>query len=275
MSPLAKALDLGRPLIGSWINTCSPVAAELMAAAGFDFLAVDAEHAAVDVPQGQALFQAIGAGNPWCAPLVRLPDLRHATIKRFMDAGAVGVIAPQVNSAKQAHEVVSAVKYPPLGSRGVGFARANLYGMLLHEAVASANDQTMVCLQIEHVSGVENIEQILGVTGVDAIFIGPYDLSASMGLTGQFDHPVMRAATDRVLDACARHEVAAGIHVIQPDVDEVVRHVDEGYRLIAYSLDITMLLHQCRTALRHLQERLEPWGWKLHERESLHRHSML
>jgi 2-dehydro-3-deoxyglucarate aldolase len=253
---LRQILSSDSYLLGSWVNTCSPVVAELMAAAGFDFLTVDAEHSAIDVPQAEALFRAIRAGNPDCAPLVRLPASDYATTKRYLDAGAAGVIAPLINSAEQARELVRAVKYPPQGARGVGFCRANLYGMHFDEAVASANDQTFVCVQIEHADGVRHIEEILAVAGVDAAFIGPYDLSASLGVTGQFEHPKMIEAKQCILDACRRHGVASGIHVVPPDLDEVVRRFQEGYRLIAYSLDITMLAKACQDGLAEIRRSL-------------------
>ncbi|HEY3248782.1 MAG TPA: aldolase/citrate lyase family protein [bacterium] len=250
-------LRAGGRVVGSWVNSASPIAAELMAAAGFDFLTVDAEHSAIDLPQAQVLFQAIRSGNPVCAPLVRLPGHDYATIKRYMDAGAGGVIAPLINTPEHAAEVVSAVKYPPQGSRGVGYARANVYGMQLDESVASANDASLVCVQIEHADGVAAIDEILGVPGIDAAFIGPYDLSASLGITGQFDHHLMRDAERRVLEACRHHEVAPGIHVIQPNPADVRRRADQGYRMIAYSLDITMLLEASRRGLAEIRRLLD------------------
>ncbi len=234
-----------KPVIGSWINTASPIAAELMATAGFDFLTVDVEHSAVDLVQGQALFQAIRSGNPNCVPFVRLAGNVYAETKRYVDAGAIGVIAPFINTRAQAEELVRSVKYPPLGMRGVGFCRANSYGMQLKESVKTANDQTFVCVQIEHAEAVENIDEILGVTGVDAVMIGPYDLSASMGITAQFDHPKMESATKAVLNACRKQGIIPGIHVVQPDPEAAIARIREGYRFIAYSLDITMLLNSC------------------------------
>ena len=251
-----ERLKDGQPVIGSWINTASPVAAELMATAGFDFLTVDVEHSAVDLVQAQALFQAIRSGNPGCAPLVRLAGNVYAETKRFLDAGALGVIAPFINSREEAEELVRAVKYPPMGMRGVGFCRANHYGLHLQEAVASANDQTFVCVQIEHVAAIANINEILSVPGVDAVMIGPYDLSASMGLTGQFDHPEMIAATRTILAACQKQGVIPGIHVVQPNPDEAVSRYREGYRFIAYSLDITMLLNSCVQGLGQIRQHL-------------------
>ena len=246
---LRQALHSGGAVVGTWLQTASPVVAELLAAVGFDFIAVDAEHSAVDVPQALALFQAIRAGNPACAPLVRVPGHDYATVKRYMDAGAAGVIAPLINTPAQAAEVVSAVKYPPDGRRGVGFARSNAYGMDLDGAVIADNAHTVVCVQIEHADGAAAAAAIVATPGVDAVFIGPYDLSASLGVMGQFDHPLMVTARRRILAAAAAAGVAAGIHVIRPDPEEVLSRAAEGYRLIAYSLDTTMLLHTARAGL--------------------------
>lgn len=248
MRNLRKDLQDGRHLIGSWISTASPITAELMAQSGFDFLAVDAEHSAVDLARTQEIFQAIAAGNPGCAPMVRLHGVDYPFVKRYLDAGARGVIGPLVNCAADAQLLVDAAKYPPMGRRGVGFCRANGYGRRLQDEFDRANQEILVAVQIEHVEGVKNIDAILSVKGVDAAFIGPYDLTASMGITGQFEHPDYADARDRILSACQRCQVHAGIHVIQPDPAELVMRSHEGYRLIAYSLDITMLLATCRTA---------------------------
>jgi len=227
-----------------------------MASCGFDFLTVDVEHSAVDLVQTQMLFQAIKSGSPQCAPLVRLAGNSYADTKRYLDAGASGVIAPFINTAEQAQELVRAVKYPPEGMRGVGFCRANGYGMHLQESAASANDETFVCVQIEHMEAVKNIDDILRVPGIDATIIGPYDLSASMGLTAQFDHPEIIKAIDAIGAACKRHGIVAGIHVVQPDPADVLRRIKEGYRFIAYSLDITMLMNACLDGLGKIRNRL-------------------
>jgi 2-dehydro-3-deoxyglucarate aldolase len=256
VSNLRHALQTGRCAVGSWINTSSPVAAELMSAAGFDFLTVDAEHSAVDVAGAQILFQAIRAGNPDCAPLVRSPGIDHDVIRSYVDSGAAGVIAPLVNSPEQARGVVRAVKYPPEGERGVGFCRSNMYGMDFDRATAAANDGTFVCVQIEHIEAVDNIDGILSVPGLDAVFVGPYDLTASMGLTAQFEHPDVQEAMGRILEACRKNGIVTGIHVVQPDVAEVLRRFEEGYRFIAYSLDIVMLQRTCLDGLADIRRRI-------------------
>lgn len=249
---LREKLKSGKPIIGSWINSGSPIIAELMAAAGFDFLCVDAEHSAVDLPQTQALFQAISSGNPDCAAFVRLHGIDYALVKRYMDAGARGVIAPLVRTREEAESLVEAVKYPPEGNRGVGFCRANHYGMDLKGEFERANRVSVVAVQIEHIDAVNHIDAILSVPGIDAAFIGPYDLSASMGLTAEFDHPDFLAAKKRVLAACKRFDVAAGIHVVAPEPAAVEEAIDLGYRLVAYTLDITILTAHLEAALPSL-----------------------
>ena len=245
---------MNETIFGSWINTASTVAAEIMSAAGFDYLVVDAEHSAVDVPQAQAMFQAIRAGNPDCIPMVRMPGNRYEETKRYLDAGAMGVIAPLVMNGEEARELVRSVKYPPQGERGVGYGRSHGYGFAFDEYMAVANDQTFVCVQIEHIRAVENIDEILSVEGVDAAFIGPYDLSASMGITAEFDHLDYVKALDSTLQACKRHKVRAGIHIVQPDPEAAIERIHEGYTMIAYSLDITMLGVVCRKGLETIRE---------------------
>ncbi|MDC1206442.1 aldolase/citrate lyase family protein [Akkermansiaceae bacterium] len=251
-----KKLLSGRPVIGSWINSGSPIITEIMANSGFDFLCVDVEHSAVDLPQTQTLFQAARSGNQDCHCLVRLHGVDYSFVKRYLDAGASGVIAPLVNSAEQAQTLVEATKYPPFGNRGVGFCRANDYGASLKEYYANANDDIMVGVQIEHFTGVKNIDSILEVKGVDAVFIGPYDLSASLGVPAQFDHPVYLEARDQVIEACRRHNIVPGIHVVHPQPQELLDRVDEGYRLLAYSLDITMLMDSCARGLGAIREQI-------------------
>lgn len=256
MASLRKRLCAGEPVVGSWINSGSPIIAELMAQAPFDFLTLDVEHAPIDAPQAFALFQAMRSGNPRVAPMVRLHGVDYALVKRYLDAGARGVIAPLVNTREQAELLVSAVRYPPAGNRGVGFCRANDYGLRLAEETATANDEILCVAQIEHIDAVHNIDDILSVPGVDATFIGPYDLSASMGLTAQFDHPDFVAAKAEILAACDRHGVAAGIHVVPPNPAEVHARIAEGYRLVAYSLDITLLQRACFDGLNAIHDGL-------------------
>ena len=253
MLNLRSALRSGATVIGTWCNSGSPIIAELMAASGFDFVCVDAEHSAVDVPQSQALFQAVKAGNPNCSPIVRLHGVDYPLVKRYLDAGARGVVCPLINTREDAELLVSAVKYPPAGRRGVGFCRANRFGLDVGDVFKTANDEILTAVQIEHVDGVRNIDEILSVPGIDAVFIGPYDLTASMGITAQFNHPDYLAARETILAACRRHQIVPGIHVVQPNADELLARAGEGYRFLAYSLDITMLLETCQAGVAKLK----------------------
>lgn len=251
---LRHRMRAGETLIGSWINSGSPIVAELMAACGFDFLCVDVEHSAVDLPQTQQLFQAIRSGRRDCAAIVRLHGVDYAFAKRYLDAGASGLVAPLVRTREEAALLVQAAKYPPMGLRGVGFCRANSYGIRLADECARANEEIFLAVQIEHIDAVRNIDAILSVPGIDAAFIGPYDLTASMGITAQFEHPDYLAARATILDACRRHAVAPGIHVVQPDIVQAQARLAEGFHFLAYSLDITMLTTACAEGLAALRK---------------------
>lgn len=253
----------GDTVVGSWINSGSPMVAELMATTGFDFLCVDVEHSAVDLPQAQQLFQAIRSGRPECAAMARVHGVDYAFVKRYLDAGADGIVAPLVRTHEEALLLVQAAKYPPLGLRGVGFCRANSYGLQLAEECVRANHEIFLAVQIEHIDAVRNIDSILSVPGIDAAFIGPYDLTASMGLTAQFEHPDYLAARATILAACQRHGIAPGIHVVPPVPGEVLARMTEGYRFIAYSLDVTMLSTACvggLATIRNAQRSPQPTG---------------
>ena len=228
----------GELLIGTMITLTAPEVAEIMAEVGFDWLFLDAEHSVFEARELQALLQAAGAAMP-C--LVRLPVAAEVPIKKALDVGAAGIIAPQINSAAQAEQVVRMAKYAPAGTRGVGIGRAHGYGLKLREYVAGANQQTAVIVQAEHIDAVRNIESIVRVEGVDAVLIGPYDLSASLGVLGQVDHPEVTQAIDRVTEVCRQAGVRLGIFGVSA---EAVRpYVDRGYTLIVAGVD-TMLMGQ-------------------------------
>jgi 2-dehydro-3-deoxyglucarate aldolase len=244
-------------ILGSWINTGSSIIAEIMSACGFDYLVVDAEHSAVDVSECLNIFQAIKAGNPNCVPFVRLPGNDYSVTKRYLDAGAMGVIAPLINSVDDVKELIRSVKYPPIGERGVGFGRSHGYGYSFNEYMEKANEETFVCIQIEHIKAVENIDKILSVKGIDAVFIGPYDLSASMGITAQFDHNDYIKSWRLILNKCNEYNILPGIHIVQPNPIEIVEKIKDGFKMLAYSLDITMIGWQCRNGLSEIKRRMK------------------
>ena len=242
-NPVKTTLAQGGISFGSWITIGHPIVAELMAGSGFDWLAVDCEHGANDLDSSVCLLQAMKS-TP-CVPFVRLPANDPIWIRRSLDAGFMGLIVPLVNTADEAAAAVRVATYPPLGHRGIGIGRAQEYGRSFEKYLKGANDAVMIVPQVEHVRAVENIEDILAVEGVDAVFIGPYDLSGSMGLLGQFDHPRMLEAVDTVLAACRRVGKPAGIHVVYPEPDEVQKRISQGFRFVALSLDILLLSRGC------------------------------
>lgn len=238
---IRKRLIAGDAVIGSWVQIPHPAVARILGTSGLDWLAVDGEHGMVDAAMCDQLLLTIASHG--CSPIVRLPGNAYASNKRFLDAGAEGLIAPLIRTAEEAKRFVESAKYPPDGLRGVGFCPANLYGKHLQEYIANANENTLCCVQIEHHEAITNLESILSVPGVDATFIGPYDLSASLGVAGQFDHPDYKKALETFVHTCHRMKIPAGIHVIQPNGDEVLKRIEEGYRFIAFSLDVTMILN--------------------------------
>jgi 2-dehydro-3-deoxyglucarate aldolase len=226
--------------IGSWMQIPHPSVAEIMGQAGYDWVAADMEHGAIAVHQLPDLFRALELGGT--LPLARLAQGHAKDCKQALDAGAGGVIVPMVETAAQLTQVRDACRWPPAGTRGVGFSRANLFGKHFDEYREEAQEPLLVAM-IEHICAVENLEEILQVEGLDAILIGPYDLSASMGFTAKFESPEFVAAMDRIRTLCGQHHIPCGVHVVMPDSDALKQRIAEGYRFIAYSIDAVFLNH--------------------------------
>jgi 2-dehydro-3-deoxyglucarate aldolase len=236
---LRASLAAGRPSIGSWIQLPDASVAEIMGQAGYDWVAVDLEHGAIDLQQLPNLFRALELGGT--LPLVRVAQGHPNDCKQALDAGAAGVVVPMVETADQLVQVRDACRWPPAGTRGVGFARANLFGRHFDAYARDEAQAPLLVPMIEHIRAVDNLEAILTVEGIDAVLMGPYDLSASMGLTARFQEPAFLQAIERVRTACAKHRVPSGVHVVQPDPAALKQRIDEGYRFIAYSIDAVFL----------------------------------
>ena len=232
--------------IGSWMQIPNSSVAEIMGQAGYDWVAVDMEHGAISVNQLPDLFRALELGNT--LPLVRLAQGKEKDCKQALDAGAGGVIVPMVESARQLERVRDVTRWPPSGVRGVAFSRANMFGRYFDEYIEEAQQPLLVAM-IEHISAIKNLDNILQVDGLDAILIGPYDLSASMGLTAQFKNKqfieimnIIKKKTDTVKIPC-------GVHVVNPLKDELQQKIDSGYRFIAYSIDAVFLNTSAKRSL--------------------------
>jgi 2-keto-3-deoxy-L-rhamnonate aldolase RhmA len=238
---IKNKLKKGEPSIGSWMSMAHTSIAEILAMAGYDWVVIETEHTAIDVSEVMRLIMAIEQRGS--IPLVRLAWNDPIQAKAVLDSGAAGVIVPMINTKQDAELAVQMTKYPPIGFRGVGLARAHGYGQNFKEYVDRANSDSLLILQIEHIDAANNIEEILSVPGIDGTFIGPYDLSMSLGVPGQLNHPDVVNAKKKVLEATLRKGLAAGIHFVHPDtaINDCKLAIEEGYRFIAVGTDILFL----------------------------------
>jgi 2-keto-3-deoxy-L-rhamnonate aldolase RhmA len=232
----SQLIRSGDPVIGTLITTSSAENADVLAACGFDWLFLDCEHGALDAAQAQSILQVVGRRIP---TIIRVPENAEVALKKTLDLGCEGVIVPMVNTGDDARRAVAAAKYPPLGSRSVGIARAHGYGAEFASYVAQANAHTSVIIQIEHVRAVENVQEILQVEGIDGVFIGPYDLSGSMNKLGDVTHPDVQAAIETARVACLQAGMPVGIFAMTTEAG--VKAVQSGYAFVAVGIDTAML----------------------------------
>ena len=225
--------------IGSWITIGHQAIIDILSEGGFEWLTIDLEHTAIDYNEVQILIGFIQSHG--MAALVRVGKNEEVVIKRVLDAGADGVIVPMICSQEDAKMAVSFVKYPPKGKRGVGLNRAQRYGFGFEEYKKWVEEKSVVIAQIEHVDGVRNIEEIIRVDGIDGIIIGPYDLSGSLGIPGDYDEPIVKDALKKVEEKCLFYGKSMGYHVIEPDFRLVIEKQNAGYNFIAFSVDFLFL----------------------------------
>jgi 4-hydroxy-2-oxoheptanedioate aldolase len=244
-----QTLVAGEPTLGTWLSLGNWQAARWLARAGFAWLTVDLEHSPIDWNELAILLGAVADAG--CTALARVPANRHDHIKRVLDAGAQGVIVPMVNSVAEARAAVAAAKYPPQGTRSVGGLLGSLnFAATPNEYLARANEEVLVILQCEHIQAVEQLEAILTVPGIDAIFVGPNDLAWSLrGAEGEAPRADLILQTQqRILDLCRRHHRPAGIHCFSGE--EAHRRAIEGWQLLAINSDLRFLLDGAAAALK-------------------------
>jgi len=235
---IRQKLINGGNSIGSWMQIPHASIAEIMGQSGYDWIAVDMEHGSISVHQLPDIFRALELGDT--LPLVRLAQGSSKDCKQALDAGAGGLIIPMVESAKQLQKVVNVAMWPPSGSRGVAFSRANLFGKNFEKYIEEAQKPLLIAM-IEHINALDELEDILKVAGLDAILIGPYDLSASMGLTAKFEEQDFLDTMLAIKIKADNAQVPCGVHVVQPDESELKKKLGDGYRFIAYSIDAVVL----------------------------------
>ena len=227
-----EKLEQHKPLIGTIQALPSPEITEILANAGLDWIWIDMEHSAIDVPTMQHMLMA---ANGKCPCIVRPPSHEKAYIKKILDAGADGILIPLVNSPQDANQMVKLCKYPPQGNRSIGIARAHGYGMRFQEYVDNANDTITVIIQVEHIEAIKNIDEIVKVPGLDAILIGPYDLSGSMGKTGKVNDPEVQEQIEIARKTALEANLHVGIFTADPG--NVNGLIEKGFSFIAVGMD--------------------------------------
>lgn len=236
-------------MLGTILTLPSPDTAELLSQAGFDWLFVDMEHTSLGVKDVQRVLQAVGKEFP-C--LVRIPVLDEGWIKKTLESGPAGIIVPHVNTPEEAEKILRWSKYPPEGTRSVGISRAQGYGLNLQEYMRKANKTIAVVPQVEHVEAVKNLESFVKIPGLSALFVGPYDLSGSVGKIGNVTDPEVQRMIQKVQAICSKAGIATGIFGV--DAEAVKSYIDIGYSLIAVGTDTSYLSKSVQDTLRSLRK---------------------
>ena len=235
---IRKSLGAGSAVVGSWMQIPDSNIAEIMGRAGYQWVAIDMEHGPVALNQLPDIFRALELGGT--LPLARVASPLPINCRQALDQGAGGVVIPMISSANQLEAIISECHWPPRGRRGVGFQRANVFGKFF-DAYLEESQEALVVAQIEHIDAVNNLESIVAVKGLDAIMVGPYDLSASLGITGDFENKKYLDTLSQVLKVCAKNKMPCGIHVVQPDTKMLNQRIREGYTFVAYGVDTVFL----------------------------------
>ena len=237
---IRASLRSGTSVVGSWMQLTDSNVAEIMGRSGYQWVAIDMEHGPVSLSQLPDLFRALELGGT--LPLARVASPLPINCRQALDQGAAGVVIPMISSAAQLQAIINECHWPPRGRRGVGFQRANVFGKFFDAYVQEAQE-SLIISQIEHIDAVKNLESIIAVEGLDAIMVGPYDLSASLGITGEFENKKYLETLSKILSMCAKHKMPCGIHVVQPDPKMLEQRINEGYTFIAYGVDTVFLNH--------------------------------
>ncbi len=227
------------PLFAGWTSLGHPQITEILVRAGIDFIGIDIEHSTISLEQAQRIIAACQAGGTICLP--RIASHNAEMIKRLLDSGAEGVIVPMVSTPGEVENIISWVKYPPLGRRSFGVARAQGYGFDFADYAAGWNAASSIIIQIETVQGVDNIESLLAFDEIDGAMVGPYDLSGSLGIPGQIDSPRVQEAARHVIEACRRLGRACGTQIVDPDPVTMRAALDAGFTFSVLSSDIFLL----------------------------------
>jgi len=248
---LKEALQDGKVVFGPFLKFTDPAIVEIIGFAGFDFAIIDAEHGPISMENAQNMIRAAESVN--LTPIIRVGNNDEALILRAMDIGAQGIEIPQINSKADAVRAVKSVKYSPQGERGVcRYVRAAKYSSMdKFKYFESANKETMIIAHIEGVEGIKNLDEILSVPGIDVVFIGPYDLSQSLGVPGEVNHPLVKEKMKEVVLKCKKNKVAIG--TFADDIKTAKSWVSLGVQYMAFSVDVGILYEVSRGIVRQLK----------------------
>ncbi len=228
-----------KQVFAGWTSFGHVSISEIFVQSGIDFVGIDVEHSTISQEQSQRIIAACQAGGILCLP--RIASHNVEMTRRLLDSGADGLIVPMVNSKKDVENVISWMKYPPAGRRGFGVSRAQGYGADFQEYIKEWNESSVFIAQIETIQAVENIEEILSCNGLDGVMVGPYDISGSLDIPGQLDHPKVIEAGQRVVEACQKLNKSCGTQVVDPNQENIREAFDRGYSFTVLASDVFIL----------------------------------
>ncbi len=242
---LKQAFKEGQTLVGTWLNAPSPAQVETIGYAGFDFIMLDTEHSSYDIEGCENLVRAADAAQFPC--LIRVPENKPTPVAKALEYGAQGIVVPHVSTQEEASEAVRNAHYAPLGTRGAApYIRGTHYGQTAWpDYLTQAKAETLVVLQIEGKEGLENLDAIMSVSGVDVLFIGPFDLSGSLGISGQLDHPLLLETVGEIVQRARAKNIALGIWM--PTPEQVGPWIERGVQMITVASNDMIFMQGCRT----------------------------
>ncbi len=250
LNRLKYSLNNNKVTLGTWIQIAHPSIVEIIAyncSDKLDWICIDMEHGVIDIESMTNLIRTIEKFN--IVPIVRIPKNDYIWIHRVLDAGAKGLIIPMILNASEASEVVLEAMYPPVGKRSFGYSRANFYGADFDNYVKNINSEVSIIVQIEHIDAINNLDFILSTPGIDGTFIGPYDLSGSMGILGDFSNEKYKQVLSCYFSKSKKYSKPTGIHIVRPTQEKIKKAIKEDCKIIAIGIDTVFLEEKCKEYL--------------------------
>ncbi len=238
---LKKQFSNREKIFGGWVSFSHPSITEIFTNANFDFIAIDMEHSTISLNEAQRIISASQSGNLPCLP--RPVSHSNDWFKPILDSGADGLILPTVETDKEVKDIINLIKYPPIGKRSYGLNRAQNYGFNSGDYFKNWNEESIIIIQIESINAVNNIDKILENNYIDGVMIGPYDLSGSLNLPGQTEHPLVIEASKKVINACQNKGISCGTQIAEPDSKNLENNFNLGYNFCFLGSDLFSLWH--------------------------------